>query len=1168
MNIGWGIDVGVASLGFAVLELDEDGQPTRIIDGVSKIYPAPVGAAERTRFRSIRTQNRRRRERMKALRQYLTGHFGLNPDFDEVNAWPDLPDGKKTDGKPRRNTSRIRLRAHGLSGELTRGDLSRAVMHIAKNRGIRLTRGLKDAASGDVAAAKKAEKERTSTADTANETKARLTRLGAELGMTADAHPSQLLEKLSSEQGYSRLKKGRPGAPVLTRSMVEREFAAFLLAQKKFHASLLTDEAIAHLQKTVFHEEDARPPEIGKCRYEVLDADGEVERRLPRGTDLFTRKRIYEEVNNLRLISVVDASEKCLTLGQRDHIAGLLLAGENVSAARLRKELGLAKTANAERTSLDVTPHGRGRKTAATLGGHPIAAAMKKAGELVLWEGLDAEQREAIAEIMRTEDDVDKAIKDLQVLGISEETAAVLSEARVPAPYSAAGKTATAKLLEQLEADVISNFEAEERAGLKTHGPELPRLDNLPYYGELFPLSCTGETGNLGDHVEKRYGRIPNPVVHVALNQIRKTANAYLDLYGKPRKVRIELARDMNKSAKAREDAENEAIKNRGINQDYIEEINFKSRKLSPGQRTRIKLHRMQDGECLYTGKCISPRNILDGTVEVDHILSHNDTLDDGIANLALVVAKANQDKAKRTPFEAFSAGYDGKDYQHILRRAWKRGPGVYWRFQENAMERFRDANDFPARFMNDTRYIAKVAAQYLSCVTTASGDVISLNGRITAILRHNWGLSTLIRDIMIDDGRLDADEVARPKDGETLKKFKVRAKKVDKIRWDHRHHLLDAIVAGCTTVGDVQRLQTLSGLSDEGLSARSRLEKLRRENQAFKGKGICWDSNFRNMVREFLTGNIAGNGAEKERTTAVVRKANHDVSGKLHDATNYGVICEVPNRPGQFVTRDHVQIESLGPDNIEKLEVPPTAINAIERAHADGLKFWWGGADPVSAIKMNVCPDTDRLRHRLLGLMKGTPSENLDRARTEEGEKKARALWATKSYVNQTGRRRFTRIQIQSLRILKGPLHPSGRIRQATPTNANDRIVYFRNDDGSRDLEVVSTLDANNPHFMERWRCVNGRHLFTLRINDLVEMLVDPNNPSRGRGIFRLVKFSYLVNLDIEFLPIEEARAIKQVPKNIRTRITSMAAFEEREPTMILFDQTGRIRWRSPRSN
>jgi len=40
MKIGWGIDVGVASPGFCVVELDKNDQPNRLIDGVAGIYPA------------------------------------------------------------------------------------------------------------------------------------------------------------------------------------------------------------------------------------------------------------------------------------------------------------------------------------------------------------------------------------------------------------------------------------------------------------------------------------------------------------------------------------------------------------------------------------------------------------------------------------------------------------------------------------------------------------------------------------------------------------------------------------------------------------------------------------------------------------------------------------------------------------------------------------------------------------------------------------------------------------------------------------------------------------------------------------------------------------------------------------------------------------------------
>ena len=56
-------------------------------------------------------------------------------------------------------------------------DLARAILHIAKNRGIRLTRGLKDETSGDETAAANYEKERKKQSDHANDTRRRLSEL-------------------------------------------------------------------------------------------------------------------------------------------------------------------------------------------------------------------------------------------------------------------------------------------------------------------------------------------------------------------------------------------------------------------------------------------------------------------------------------------------------------------------------------------------------------------------------------------------------------------------------------------------------------------------------------------------------------------------------------------------------------------------------------------------------------------------------------------------------------------------------------------------------------------------------------------------------------------------------------------------------------------------------
>ena len=1021
MKIGWGIDVGVGSLGFAVIELDAANRPARLIDGVALVYPAPTGGAERTRYKSMRTQYGRRADRVKVLRAELVRLFNLGPHFS------DTPAG--------RSTERVPLRVKGLERRLKAGDLARAILHIAKNRGQRLTRGLKDDSKADAKQQENSARERQSMADTANTTIDELAALGERLGLDGPAHPSQLLMRKARKTGTTRLKKDREEMPVFTRPMMQAELDALLEAQQPYHEAL-TDAVCEKLRKMVFEEAEPKVPSIGKCRYGERDADGEIETRLPRGSDLFQRKRIYEEVNNLRLVSSRTAAEWPLDMAQRDRLASLLLDGQDLTAAGVRKALGLGRGALADMTSLDIRR--KGRKTAGELKGHPLAAAMSKADALEQWRSFDEEIRERIAALVRTEDEIEVLHVKLKAFGFQADVIQALSDVRLPATYSAAGRTATRKLLAKLEADVISNHEAENRAGLKSLEPPPPRLDRLPYYGEILQGWCLGGDGDPGSRNEARLGRIPNPVVHVALNRLRKTANAYLRLYGKPARICVELARDLNKSAEDREEAEREAAKNRKANEAYIEALDDHKRKFKPEDLKRMRLHRMQGGECLYTGKAISMGQLFDGSVQIDHILPWSITRDNNSANLALVFTSANQDKAKRPPFDAFGSGYKGQDYAHILARAKKRGGGVYWRFKEDAMERYRNQEEFESRFLNDTRYIARMAGRYLSCVCIDPSGVVNLNGRITSDLRREWGLHTLIRDIMVEEGRLDATDMDRPEDGETLEEIQERRKRADKIRWDHRHHLLDAIVAACTTRSDVQRLQTLAARDTGDESASEILAQVRRANPDFKNAGMCWRPEFRETAKAFLQDRRRDGAAGQQPATSVVIKADHDPRGQLHEATNYGLICEVPRKPGKYVARDHVAISEMKAEQIERLGVPKTAITAVERAKKQGARFWWGGKDPASSLR-NLAKDLEQLRTQLLKLMDETPAEVLVDRRTDGGRKQARAQWATSHCIDErTGhcRRRYTRVQVVSLQILKGPLSHDKRPRQVSRIN------------------------------------------------------------------------------------------------------------------------------------
>jgi CRISPR/Cas system Type II protein with McrA/HNH and RuvC-like nuclease domain len=90
--------------------------------------------------------------------------------------------------------------------------------------------------------------------------------------------------------------------------------------------------------------------------------------------------------------------------------------------------------------------------------------------------------------------------------------------------------------------------------------------ERLPYYGELlFERIGTG-TGKLDDASEKRWGRAPNPTVHVALNEVRRVVNALIDKHGTPTEIVIETLRDLGRSAVQKREAEREQKKNQDAN--------------------------------------------------------------------------------------------------------------------------------------------------------------------------------------------------------------------------------------------------------------------------------------------------------------------------------------------------------------------------------------------------------------------------------------------------------------------------------------------------------------------------------------------------------------------------------------------------------------------------
>lgn len=280
----------------------------------------------------------------------------------------------------------------------------------------------------------------------------------------------------------------------------------------------------------------------------------------------------------------------------------------------------------------------------------------------------------------------------------------------------------------------------------------------------------------VGKDADKDIQAIRNPIVITALFELRKLVNELIDEHGKIDEIKVEMARDLKISKSQRNKIRKE--------QKRLERENdrVKARLLEERQRIthdNILLYKLWEEckhTCPYTGKPISVTQLFSGEVQIEHIHPWSRSLNDSFSNKTLCYADENRKKGNKTPFEFY--GSDEANWSAIKERALKlfsdtkEYPNAYQKFKRFVQQKFDD--DFSTRQLNDTRYISKVAKNYLSKICN---KVTVSPGQATSNLRHKWGLNQILND-----------------DNE-------------KTREDHRHHAIDALVMACTKVSYVQEL-------------------------------------------------------------------------------------------------------------------------------------------------------------------------------------------------------------------------------------------------------------------------------------------------------------------------------------------------------------------------
>ncbi len=332
------------------------------------------------------------------------------------------------------------------------------------------------------------------------------------------------------------------------------------------------------------------------------------------------------------------------------------------------------------------------------------------------------------------------------------------------------------------------------------------------------------------------------PTVNRAISEFRKVYNAIVRKYGEPDEIHIELARDMYHSR-------NE------INQIKKEQDNFRIKKenalqslLSHGFENKgnnllkYRLYEEQEGKCIYSGKSIDIHRLCEiGYCEIDHILPYSRSLDDSLNNKVLCLTAENQQKTNQTPFEYLKDSGKWDDFVALVNSLHLN------KAKRNRLLRMsyttKDEECFKERNINDTRYMARYIKRYLTDGIDFSNSkwnienrIRCINGSLTSFLRHQWGL----------DKNRDENDL---------------------------HHAQDAIVIACATQGMVQYLSNISKRIENKFTF-AKQQGLESKDVWYKAIKNAIDSPWINFREDVLTA---------LKTIFVSRAPRHKVTGEAH---------------------------------------------------------------------------------------------------------------------------------------------------------------------------------------------------------------------------------------------------------------------------------------------
>jgi CRISPR-associated endonuclease Csn1 len=761
-----GLDLGSASLGWALIAVNDAVSPTSLIRAGVRIFEPGVDgtsmdieqgkdqskAVERRIARLHRRQLRRRAARQRDLFRLLQRHSLLptpeaaigSPEEQRHSILNELDQQlthKWQSSFPVNRFAQLPvyfLRKAALDQPLEPHEIGRILFHLIQRRGFLSNR--------------RENKQNPDQKKELGQVKAEIHSLEQEI---QNAGARTLGEFLAGLDPHAQKVRRRWTA----RKMFRDEFEKIWESQAIDRPDLLTPELHDKIAHLLFYQRPiaAQTHLIGKCELEP------GKQRAPWAAMEAQRFRILQKVNDLRVINPGTLISDPLTEEDRQRLYLLLDREGDQTFKAIKKYLSFPAEVQ---FNLEKGDEKR-------LRGNRTQAVMRKAfGDR--WDTFGAGKQHQIIENWRNSESDEVLIPEAIKQWLLDTAAATLLSEQTPEPgYCAVSLAAISKLLPRMACGKSFKEAETELYGARFSGGLV--FEALP-------------------EVRKQLETLRNPAVERSLTELRKVVNAIVREYGKPYEIRIELARELKKPRQERIEATKKNRSRQREREDVAVRILRECGLSNPSRKDieKARLHEECGGYCPYTGRHIPFSTLFDNSeFDVEHIIPRSRYPDDSFQNKTLCYLPENRDVKKgQTPWEAY--GKDEQRWAEIMTRvsSWN-NRGKMARF---AIQTEEALGEFSARQMNDTRYASVLASRFLGTLyggrDVVDGEkarqvIFASSGAVTATLRSSWGLEAILHELV----------PAEP--GESR----------GKPRTDHRHHAVDAITIALTRPGVIQSM-------------------------------------------------------------------------------------------------------------------------------------------------------------------------------------------------------------------------------------------------------------------------------------------------------------------------------------------------------------------------